>query len=374
MQVFLSYPSEHLESAREIRDFIRSVGVDCWFDKDNLVAGDDRNRVRREALRAADLFVLLCSSQTLDRDGVYHREISEALEAAQDKRLGSIYIIPIRLERINLPSEISRYQYIDYPDKEWKTQLAKSLLRTTKHRKQNPDPRLETAAEDRNGTVSRSFSFSEELPNASIDATWYEYSEAEQYWKFVNSVIISRAWGSIYEGRRHIHDWHTNFSNEKENYSSWDIHISEIYRKKKIVSIGVGHGYYMGGAAYPNNLFSTINILGDQYGLLKVKDLFGHSDDVFRNLIRSIDLDLERQSIAGSDERDVGRYADIMGWDLLEAISIRDAGIEFAFSSAVGLPHVLGVFDVTLSWPSIVPILEPEALRSLVDAGVINRP
>jgi hypothetical protein len=37
MKVFLSYPSEHLETVVEVKNFVRSVGVECWFDKDNLV-------------------------------------------------------------------------------------------------------------------------------------------------------------------------------------------------------------------------------------------------------------------------------------------------------------------------------------------------
>jgi hypothetical protein len=129
MQVFVSYPSEHLEKALEIKNFIKEIGVDCWFDKDKLVAGEDWDRARKEALKSSDLFVLVCAKQINERDGVYHREINEALNISLKKRLGSIYIIPFRIEKVDLPPEISRFQYINHWESDWKFKISQSFLR-----------------------------------------------------------------------------------------------------------------------------------------------------------------------------------------------------------------------------------------------------
>src|SRR3546814_7475132 len=56
-----------------------------------------------------------CSSDlTTGRNGVYQREINEALELLRGRRPGTIYIIPLRLEDAPLPSELGRLQYVDH--------------------------------------------------------------------------------------------------------------------------------------------------------------------------------------------------------------------------------------------------------------------
>lgn len=101
MNVFVCYPSEHQNTAVEVKNFVRSVGVECWYDKDVLVPGEDWDRARRAALTSADIVLILCASQLLERDGVYQREINEALQIVADKRPGSIFIIPFRVEDID---------------------------------------------------------------------------------------------------------------------------------------------------------------------------------------------------------------------------------------------------------------------------------
>lgn len=126
MKAFLSYPSEHVVIAREIKSFIRSTGVACWFDKDDLVAGEDWDRARGLALREADVIVVLCAAQTTERNGVYQREINEALSLRNDRRLGVVYIIPVRIEEAPLPPELSRLQYVDYFEPSWRRKFAAS--------------------------------------------------------------------------------------------------------------------------------------------------------------------------------------------------------------------------------------------------------
>ena len=39
MKVFPCYNLDVVATAREVKSFVPSVGIDCWFDKDSLVAG-----------------------------------------------------------------------------------------------------------------------------------------------------------------------------------------------------------------------------------------------------------------------------------------------------------------------------------------------
>src|SRR5712691_3058638 len=127
MEVFLSYPSERLKIAREVYDFLKSVDVDAWFDKTSLVAGQDWDRERTEAQRRANITVLICSRETVERAGVIQREVQDILDLLKEKPIGDIYLVSIRTDDIRLPAELAKYQYVNYLQQDWKIQLGRSI-------------------------------------------------------------------------------------------------------------------------------------------------------------------------------------------------------------------------------------------------------
>src|SRR5712691_3629080 len=127
MEVFLSYPSERLKIAREVYDFLKSVDVDAWFDKTSLVAGQDWDRERTEAQRRADLTVLICSRETVERAGVIQREVQDILDLLKAKPIGQIYLVSVRTDDIRLPPELAKYHYVNHFEQDWKLQLGRSI-------------------------------------------------------------------------------------------------------------------------------------------------------------------------------------------------------------------------------------------------------
>src|SRR5690349_3989599 len=95
MQSFLSYPSERLPIARLVYEFLCSVGVRPWFDKESIVGGQDWDRERAAAQRASDVTFLIVSSETLTKAGVIQREIKDALELVRDKPFGQHALVPL---------------------------------------------------------------------------------------------------------------------------------------------------------------------------------------------------------------------------------------------------------------------------------------
>lgn len=53
-----------------------------------------------------------------------NREIRQTLRLAENQPLGALYIIPIRLEPIKLPVELTRFQHFDFSDDGWKERLS----------------------------------------------------------------------------------------------------------------------------------------------------------------------------------------------------------------------------------------------------------
>ena len=347
MKVFLCYPSEVEAIAQEVKNFIRSTGIECWFDKDSLIAGQDWDRSRRIALEQASVVVVLCSSATNSRNGVYQRELNEALELTADRRIGTVHIIPLRTEQIPLPPELNRLQYVDHFDPAWRRKVAAGLAKACDEAEEQVPTQLVVAAAqpDEGGVVPRSVH--EERAAGTLAVDWIEYALEGDYWNFVNGVIRSRALGGLYSARRQLEEWW------KPEGSSWELTISEFHRKGELVSLTFGSFSYFSGAAHPNHGIATINMMGPDAGIMSAEDLFDSSPAALSFITDFVNLDLRRQA-AGSEELvDVSPYAETYGWGLYEHFSFNEAGMQLNLSAMSGLPHALGYFDVYVPWRSV---------------------
>lgn len=359
LKTFICYPSEAETAAREVAGFVRSVGIEVWFDKDSLIAGEDWDRSRRLALQDANVVLVLCSTATTGRNGVYQREINEAIRHSEDRRLGTIHILPLRLEDAPLPPELSRLQYVNHFDHSWRRKVAAGLSQACREASETtPDRLLVAAAQpDEGGVIPRSKH--EERSSGSIDADWIEYAIDGEYWDFVNGVIRAKALGGVYEARRQLDEW-------QQPESSWEIHISEFHRKGELVSLAAGSFNYFAGTVHPNHGIKTINILGPQAGVMSVHDLFAGNADALDFLTEYVNLDLRRQFLNTEETFSITSYAETYGWDLYEHYSFNEAGMQINLSSMSGLPHVLGYFDTYLPWQSVEQFLSPVARRVLL--------
>ena len=360
MKVFLSYPSEHIKDAHKVKNFVRSIGVECWFDKDVLVAGEDWDRARAQGLRDADVVLILCAEQTTGRNGVYQREINEALKFLNDRRLGTIYLVPLRLEDKPLPSELSRFQYVDFFDAAWRRKLAQSLARATSEKNENIPSALAVAATepDVGGIVLHSKA--EERPEGSYEVHWFSYDMEGDYWDFVNGVIRSRALGELYETRRQMAEWW------QPSGSDWYMSISEFHRKDQLVSLIIGTSSYFSGAAHPNHGLFSINFLGEEAGIVRARDLFDGSRDGLALLTDYVNLDLRRQYEASGEKIDISQYVQTYGWEFYDHYNFNERGMRLNLSAASGLPHALGQHEIYIPWEHIGQMLAPVASQILL--------
>lgn len=360
MKVFLSYPSEHVETARAVKNFVRSVGIECWFDKDDLIAGEDWDRARSIALGNAEVVVVLCATQTTERNGVYQREINEALRHQNDKRLGVVYIIPVRIDESSLPPELARLQYVNHFELTWRRSFAAGLARAVTEQGEEIPATLRVAAAqpDEGGIIPHEIS--ENLARGTIQADWLTYAQDGDYWDFVNGLIRVRALGGLYEARRQLAEWW------QPSGSMWELHLSEFYRKGQLVSLKISTFSYFSNSAYPNYGIQSINILGENAGVVTATDIFEATEDGLRFLTDYVNLDLRRQYGRTEDKVDISYYADVYGWNLFDHFNFNEAGMQLNLSSMSGLPHVLGQQEVYLPWQHVEPFLTKTAKRILL--------
>ena len=71
--VFLSYASQDAETAQGIAQALREVGVEVWFDRNELVGGDAWDASIRKQIKECALFVPIISANTNARSEGYFR-------------------------------------------------------------------------------------------------------------------------------------------------------------------------------------------------------------------------------------------------------------------------------------------------------------
>jgi hypothetical protein len=97
--LFLSYASEDLAAAMKIREALEAAGVDVWFDKQELRAGDIfEAKIRRNIDRSA-LFVPVISRHTLTLEPRFFRlEWRQAERVAEQVPPQRRFIVPVAID------------------------------------------------------------------------------------------------------------------------------------------------------------------------------------------------------------------------------------------------------------------------------------
>jgi hypothetical protein len=111
MNIFLGYPSERGTEAKSLFDFLKSLGLEVWFDKESVLPGEEWRPARKRAQDAADLIVHIISPEVLVRPGEVQRELKRTLDLASDQPFGTFYLIPVVVGGVTAPVEIAKYQY-----------------------------------------------------------------------------------------------------------------------------------------------------------------------------------------------------------------------------------------------------------------------
>ena len=346
---FLSYAKERVETVRELHDFIKSMGVDCWFDKESLVGGDHWNVERRKAQDAADLFIAVVSEETRTRDGVVQRELNDALKAAGDRLPGRMYIVPIRIDLVDLPEALAGSHAIDMFEPDWKARLARTLRKAAGQYGRSTSGALEVAAAIQASGRTLARREEEEDASGSRSLSYFQHADAGPYWDYVNAEILKIALGGLYAFRRMMADWPAD-----RQPSDWEAGVSEFHRRGELVSLTIGESHYFGGTAHPNHSLRTLNIFGPRCGVVGIRDLFDDEPAALQALLAYCDFVLKQPGgHLAEDDINLAQYADTYGWKLFEHFNVNERGLIVNFSAASGLPHVLGVFDGYVPWEAV---------------------
>jgi hypothetical protein len=144
-QVFIAYVHEDLPRARRLCESLRAAGCSPWLDKDQLLPGQNWPRSIERAIENSDSFVACFSPRSIVKRGQFQSELRYALDCARSLPLESVFVIPVRFERCEIPRRISdQVQYVDlFPD--WDRGVNRALRAIRRTSRNRPIARLDHA-------------------------------------------------------------------------------------------------------------------------------------------------------------------------------------------------------------------------------------
>lgn len=127
LKVFLCHSSGDKPQVRTLYKHLVLEGVDAWLDQEKLLPGQDWRVEIPRAVRESDVVVVCLSNKSITQEGYIQKEIKFALDIAEEKLDGTIFIIPARLEDCPVPEKLSRWQWVDMFEESGYVKLLSSL-------------------------------------------------------------------------------------------------------------------------------------------------------------------------------------------------------------------------------------------------------
>ena len=127
LKVFLCHASGDKPAVRQLYKRLVVEGIDAWLDQEKLLPGQDWRLEIPKAVREADVVVICLSNRSITKEGYVQKEIKFALDIAEEKPEGTIFLIPARLEDCPVPERFNRWQWVDIFEENGYVRLLRSL-------------------------------------------------------------------------------------------------------------------------------------------------------------------------------------------------------------------------------------------------------
>ncbi|MFN8381797.1 MAG: toll/interleukin-1 receptor domain-containing protein [Anaerolineales bacterium] len=128
LKAFLCHTSTDKLAVQSLYQQLLADGIDAWLDQEKLLPGQKWQDEIPKAIKSSDIVIVCLSKNSTNKDGYIQKEIKYALDIAEEKAEGSIYIIPARLEECDVPERFSKYQWVNLFEKTGYKKLFRALI------------------------------------------------------------------------------------------------------------------------------------------------------------------------------------------------------------------------------------------------------
>lgn len=111
-RVFLIYAREDLEAARRLTTELREHGFNPWLDVEEITPGQVWQKAVIRALEESAVALVLVSEH-LAKKGFVQEELKVALETLQEREKDLSPVVPVRLDKSDVPERLSHVQWVN---------------------------------------------------------------------------------------------------------------------------------------------------------------------------------------------------------------------------------------------------------------------
>lgn len=271
--VFISHAKEDIKFAEELYDYLSEHDYSPWLDKKKLKVGSNWDYEIKKALKDATFVILLLSSTSVRKRGYIQKEFRYALEYSENKLIDDIYIIPILLDKCEVPEQLSKFQWIEVEHENFR----KSVLDSLNYQRQKYISSLSPTEVSLNNYTTLSINLNVALKNLDYECNLPLFSNNSYFDAlFVNTFIQQKALEVISNFRRWILEIR-EFLETREMHSYIDINYKIKYLTKDFLSISIVYDSFVGGA-HPNTSFDTLNFRFNPDAKLTLRDLIKYNN------------------------------------------------------------------------------------------------
>ncbi|MEM7028548.1 MAG: toll/interleukin-1 receptor domain-containing protein [Chloroflexota bacterium] len=128
LQVFLCHASEDKPIVKDLYHRLRADRFKPWLDEIDLLPGQHWQQEIPKAVQSSDVILVCLSKNAVSKAGYIQKEISFALDIAQEQPQDTIFLIPLKLEDCDVPHQLDHLQWGTLFDDQDYERLLQSLL------------------------------------------------------------------------------------------------------------------------------------------------------------------------------------------------------------------------------------------------------
>ena len=129
LTVFLCYAHKDKETIHNLYTRIIEAGIHTWLDSESLQPGQDWQHEIRKAILKSDVVIVCLSREFNKQHGYRYEELKLALEKRKMLDDDAVFIIPVRLEKCDMPESLRSLHRVDLFESMGYKKLIRALRR-----------------------------------------------------------------------------------------------------------------------------------------------------------------------------------------------------------------------------------------------------
>jgi hypothetical protein len=248
MHIFLSYAPEDTPAVQNLYQRLEADGLRPWMEDQDLLPGQNRQYVVGKKIREASACVVCLSTKAVGAAGILHKDMKAALDVADEQPEGTIFVIPVKLDKCEVPDRLRHVHPVNlFEDEE---RVYKLLVRALHQRLSSQDSASSTSSAPQPGNAQPSG----DTINAQGSSGFVNRPGGPVYQHFGDVVG-----GNTFSGDVNIHTGHGERQQGTATTGSTDFLTSyEVAMHKLLERLGRNHPRYGEALVYEQRLYENI--------------------------------------------------------------------------------------------------------------------